>query len=124
MKPAALETFSTTKRVLVFLLIEVLSGPLFFTAYFDFISCSFENSVLKSITEFLFSSDMALVLTVLINAMLISYFAIIILNINIAVSKKGKAIRTAIFMAIGTIVNIISVVVTEFVKASYYLSLM
>lgn len=124
MKNEKSENFSDPKKVLAFFLIEALSGPIFFTVYFSFIAYPFENTVLKSITAFLFSSELSLVLVVLLNAMLISYLVIRILKITCSISRKKNLIWTTILIAMGTIVNIISTVVIEFVKARYYLSLM
>ena len=120
----AMETFSPAKRVLAFFLIEVLSGPLFFAVYFAFVFSEFENSVLRSMTAFLLSSDGMLLFAVLAHAMLISCLAIRILGIHRAAAKKASAIRMAAFMASGTIVNVLSGVVVELVKADHYLGLM
>ena len=107
-----------------FFLIEALSGPLFFALYFLFVFSEFENPVLGSMTAFLLSSDGMFLFAVLAHAVLISYLAIRILGIHRAASKKASAIRMAAFMASGTIVNVLSGVVVELVKADHYLGLM
>lgn len=124
MKNAKSGKFSSPQKVLAFFLIEVLSGPVFFTAYFSFISYSFKNTVLKSITAFLFSSELSLAFAVLLNAMLTSYLAIRLLKIFRFASKRRNIIQTAILVAAGTIVSIVSTVMIEIAKASYYLSFM
>lgn len=124
MESTEMETFSPAKRVLVFFLIEALSGLVFFALYFPFVFSEFENPVLRSMTAFLLSSDGMFLFAVLAHAMLISYLAIRILCIHRAASKKASAIRMAAFMASGTIVNVLSGVVVELVKADHYLGLM